>query len=136
MKVFLDTNVLVSAIATRGVCADILHIVVAEHELLVGAAVRKELRRVLRDKLHLPANLIAEFDDFLRVQGTLLPTAALVPMQLRDATDIAIVSEALAGGTDILVSGDRDLFDISLPPGGLRIVSPRGFWEILTSQPG
>lgn len=29
MRVFLDTNVLVSALATRGLCADVLRIVVA-----------------------------------------------------------------------------------------------------------
>lgn len=135
MKVFLDTNVLVSAIATRGVCADILPIVVAEHELLVGETVRKELRRVLRDKLHLPANLITEFDDFLKVQGTVIPKAEPVPIKLRDATDVAIVSEALAGGADTLVSGDRDLFEAQ-PPRGLKIVNPRGFWELLKSHTG
>ena len=135
MKVFLDTNVLVSAIATRGVCADILHIVVAEHELLVGETVRKELRRVLRDKLHLPAKLITEFDDFLKAQGTLVPKAEPIALTLRDATDVAILSEALAGGAEILVSGDRDLFEIP-PPRGLAIVNPRGFWELLKAPPG
>jgi putative PIN family toxin of toxin-antitoxin system len=135
VKVFLDTNVLVSAIATRGVCADIIHIVVAEHELLVGETVRKELRRVLRDKLRLPANLITEFDDFLRAQGTVIPKAEPVAMKLRDATDVAIVSEALAGGADTLVSGDRDLLEIPLPR-GLKIVNPRGFWDLLRSQHG
>jgi putative PIN family toxin of toxin-antitoxin system len=135
VKVFLDTNVLVSAIATRGVCADILHIVVAEHELLVGETVRKELRRVLRDKLHLPANLITEFDDFLKAQGTLVPKAEPLPLKLRDATDVAIVSEALAGGADVLVSGDRDLLEIPAPR-GLKVVNPRGFWDLLRSQHG
>jgi len=36
VKVFLDTNVLVSALATRGLCADLLRKVLTEHELLVG----------------------------------------------------------------------------------------------------
>ncbi len=36
MKVFLDTNVLVSAFTTRGLSADLFRLVVAEHELLTG----------------------------------------------------------------------------------------------------
>ena len=51
MKVDLDTNVLVSAFGTRGICADILTVVLAEHELVVGEAVLSELSRVLHTKM-------------------------------------------------------------------------------------
>ncbi len=37
MRVFLDTNVLVSAVATRGLCADVLREVLLSHQLLVSA---------------------------------------------------------------------------------------------------
>ena len=36
MKIFLDTNVLVSAYATRGICSDLVRFVLAEHELMTG----------------------------------------------------------------------------------------------------
>tara|TARA_Y100000590_G_C15710915_1_gene1010249 strand:+ start:1307 stop:1432 length:126 start_codon:yes stop_codon:yes gene_type:complete len=39
MKVFLDTNVLVSAFATRGLCADVMRVILTEHELLIGEVV-------------------------------------------------------------------------------------------------
>jgi uncharacterized protein len=39
VRVALDTNVLVSAVATRGICADVLRVVLTEHELVVGARV-------------------------------------------------------------------------------------------------
>lgn len=55
MKVFLDTNVLVSGFTTRGLCADLIRLVLAEHELVVGEVVLKELERVLTQKLELPA---------------------------------------------------------------------------------
>jgi hypothetical protein len=35
LRVFLDTNVLVSAFATRGLCADLLELVLLQHELIV-----------------------------------------------------------------------------------------------------
>jgi len=47
VRVFLDTNVLVSAFATRGVCADLVRFVLAEHTLVTSEVVLRELRRVL-----------------------------------------------------------------------------------------
>jgi predicted nucleic acid-binding protein len=50
VRVFLDTNVLASAIATRGICADVQQVTLAEHELVLGEKVLGELSRVLRTK--------------------------------------------------------------------------------------
>jgi predicted nucleic acid-binding protein len=50
MKVFLDTNVLASAAATRGLCADGLRQVFASHQLFISDQVLNELNRVLRFK--------------------------------------------------------------------------------------
>ncbi len=43
MRVFLDTNVLVSAFAARGICADLLELVLLEHDLIIGRHVLGEL---------------------------------------------------------------------------------------------
>ncbi|HJX65545.1 MAG TPA: hypothetical protein VJ860_16520 [Polyangia bacterium] len=72
MRIFLDTNVLVSAFATRGLCADLFSHVLLEHELVVGEVVLIELRRALRDSIKLPRALIDEIDDLLR-EGMLVP---------------------------------------------------------------
>ena len=50
MKLFLDTNVIVSAFTARGLCADLFRHLLAEHELLTGEVNVVELRRVLRDR--------------------------------------------------------------------------------------
>jgi predicted nucleic acid-binding protein len=55
LRIFLDTNVLVSAFGTRGLCADVVRHVVAQHEFETGEVVLAELRRVLRSKIGLPA---------------------------------------------------------------------------------
>lgn len=44
MRVALDTNVLVSAVATRGLCADVFNLVLAEHHLVVSVTVLSELQ--------------------------------------------------------------------------------------------
>jgi len=66
LRVFLDTNVLVSAFATRGMCADVLRVVLAEHSLVTSEVVLREFGRVLRKRIGLPAGAIKEIDQFLR----------------------------------------------------------------------
>ena len=60
VRVALDTNVLVSAVATRGLCADLFNLVLAEHELIVGETVLTELKRILREKIRVPGKIIDE----------------------------------------------------------------------------
>jgi len=47
MRIFLDTNVLASAVATRGLCADVLREVLTRHDLIISNALLKELKLVL-----------------------------------------------------------------------------------------
>ena len=66
MRVFPDTNVLASALGTRGLCADVLRLVLAEHESVTGEIVIEELRGVLRKKFGLPTRAVAEVETLLR----------------------------------------------------------------------
>lgn len=130
MKVALDTNVLMSAIGTRGLCADVLRVVLRDHELVVGAQVLDEMRRNLSKKWRLPAALVDEYEALLRREAAALPDAAPVDLAGVDAGDAKVLGDAMAGGADLLVTGDGEL----LAPGSrapLPIASPRQFWERL-----
>jgi uncharacterized protein len=130
VRVALDTNVLVSAVATRGLCADVFNLVLAEHELIVGETVLSELTRVLREKIRVPSKTIDEFVALLRQEATVVKKAEQLTVKIRDKTDLPVLSEAVAGNAEVLVTGDADLTAIAeeLP---LQILSPRGFWEQL-----
>jgi len=129
VKVFLDTNVVVSAVATRGLCADLFQTILAEHELVLGETVLGEVRRVLSRKMRVPRDTIQELDAYLRDQATVVTAAAKQHITGLDAADAAVVAEAMAGDADVLVSGDQDLLRLTAPP--VTIVSPRGLWEVL-----
>jgi len=66
MRVFLDTNVLVSAVATRGLCADVFREVLTSHELIVSDALLQEVKKVLHQKFKVPSSLISEFLNLLK----------------------------------------------------------------------
>ncbi len=129
MRVFLDTNVLVSAFATRGLSADVFRLVLAEHELLTGEVNLAELRRVLRDRIGLPPPTIDAIEQFLREHIIIPKPDKPLPVPIRDPDDRWVFASAVAGHADVLVTGDKDLLQVA-HPGPLRILDPRGFWEL------
>jgi putative PIN family toxin of toxin-antitoxin system len=133
MKVFLDTNVLVSAAATRGLCSDVLREVFASHELFISDQVLAELRRVLGLKFGVSQDLIDDFIWLLEQDSIPAQPAQLPRIELKDRDDLAIVGAAITGGVEVLVTGDKELLDLKRIA-NLEILSPRQFWERLKAQ--
>jgi putative PIN family toxin of toxin-antitoxin system len=133
MKIFLDTNVLASAAATRGLCADVLRLVFASHQLFISEQVLKELRTVLKLKFGVSQDLIDDFIWLLQ-QDTVLTEPAHVPgIELQDKDDLSILAAAIAAGAEVLVTGDKELLHLGHIE-ELEILSPRQFWEKLKAQ--
>jgi putative PIN family toxin of toxin-antitoxin system len=130
VKVFLDTNVLVAAFATRGLCADLLRVVLTKHELVLGQIVLVELERVMGEKLRVPESVIAAALEFLRRYPVTAVAEPLPHPRCRDKDDALVFASAVAAGADVLVTGDRDLLVLA-GKSSLRIVDPRGLWTLL-----
>lgn len=133
MIVCFDTNVLISALATRGLCADIVNLTLAEHQLVIGPTVLAELRRVLLRKLKIPSAVVDEVEDFLRLHATVAETVPDSAIEGLDDNDRVVLAEAIAGRADVLMTGDHDLINFGTQA-PIRILSPRGFWELLRSD--
>lgn len=129
MRICLDTNVVVSALATRGLCADLFQLILAEHELLVGETVLAELRINLIKKLRLPGATVDALETFLRRQATIIPNAAPAPAGSLDPADAAVLTEAASAGADVLVTGDQAI--LSARNLTVKVVSPRDLWDLL-----
>lgn len=129
MRVFLDTNVLVSAFATRGLCTDLFRHVLAEHELVTGQAVLNELGRVLTERIQLPADKVESILQLLKEHPCVPVPQDVSHLQIRDADDAVVLASALTARADVLVTGDRDLLEMEGDP-GIRIMKPRDFWSL------
>ena len=134
MRVFLDTNVLASAAATRGLCADVLREVLTSHELLISEQVLSELERVLRTKFGLPRDLIDDFMWLMQQDTVLAEPGPLPKVELADQDDLPILSAALSAQAHVFVTGDKEILDLRRI-GSLAILSPRQFWEKLKGPP-
>ena len=134
MKVFLDTNVLVSAMATRGLCVDVLREVLTSHQLVLSVPLFNELKPVLRQKLQILGELIDDLLEVLQQDAHFAAPTILSGVKIRDKDDLAILSSALNGNADLFVTGDKELLDLGKIE-DMEIISPRGFWERMRTQP-
>ena len=130
MRVFLDTNVLVSAFASRGLCAEVLELVLLDHDLILGRNVLREFEKALREKIKLPVVRSAEIVDFVSSEATQIVDKAQPVKANADAADALVLGEALASQADIFITGDAALLRLAAVS-TLKIVSPRRFWDVL-----
>jgi putative PIN family toxin of toxin-antitoxin system len=130
VRIFLDTNVLVSGFAARGLCAEVLELVLLDHDLITGRNVLRELQKALREKLKLPMTRATEVVEFVSSEATQVVDKAAPAALDVDAADALVIGEALAGKADLFVTGDAALLKLAAA-GSVKIVSPRQLWETL-----
>jgi putative PIN family toxin of toxin-antitoxin system len=131
VRVFLDTNVLASSIATRGLCAELFESIINEHELLTCDPVLRELARVLSDKFHLPDSLINAFIRLLKAEGLVIKAQERPTIKFKHADDIPILACVVASEADVFVTGDKALLELGTIE-NIRILSPRELWQKLS----
>ena len=134
VRVFPDTNVLASALGTRGLCADVLRLILGEHELVTGEVVIEELRSVLRRKFRVSADTVNDIESFLRGYHVEPKPRELPNLKLGDHNDLVVVGSALNSKAEILVTGDQEILELEEKPKALRILSPRGFWNLAAGK--
>jgi putative PIN family toxin of toxin-antitoxin system len=131
VRVFFDTNVLVSAFLARGLCADLLRLVLSEHTLVSSEVVLAELRDVLSRKGRLPMQQIESIEAFLRDQPIAPRPATILELGLVDADDEWVLASAVLAEADLFVTGDQGVLACPTPP--LMLLNPRSCWEQLRS---
>lgn len=128
MIVVFDTNVLVAAIITEGICSKLLHRARAgEFSLISCPFIMQELRRTLAKKLRIGQDEIASAIELISeaISQTIGHNLKIKDI-CRDADDDNIIACAVAATADYIVTGDSDLLDLKSYQ-GVKIVTPRDF---------
>jgi hypothetical protein len=143
LRVVVDTNVLVSALMKPASVPGLLltRLVKDEaFEMVLSAAILEELRRVVRypsvrkrikgsdDELDLRIAMIDTVSSPVDVTGA-------VSGAVRDPDDDAILSTAVEGRADFVVTGDDDLLSLGQFE-RIRILRPRALLELLDRRSG
>ena len=127
MKIVFDTNVLIAAlIAPEGVCAQLVKHCVQVHDISTSEFILDELREKLIVKFKRNRWDVEEVVALLRTQFALVEPVPLDLPVCRDLDDDIVLGTALASNAACLVTGDKDLLDLSSYQ-GVAIVKPSAF---------
>jgi len=128
VKAVFDTNVLLAAFITEGICSKILvRGRKRQFHLILCPVILREFERVLIKKFSITRN---EARSILQIVSEAMHSVVSPSQSVqgicRDPDDDSILACALEAGADYLVTGDVDLLELKIFK-GIRIVTPREF---------
>ena len=132
MRVTVDTNLVVSAFLWGGNPRRVLEAAqVGVVDLFTSRDLLSELEEVLfRDKfqqrLGAVGSSVDQILDQYKALAELIEVDEIEPVVIRDPDDDAVISCALVGECELIVSGDKDLLDLK-EYHGIRIVTAAEF---------
>jgi putative PIN family toxin of toxin-antitoxin system len=133
VKIVLDVNVVIAAFAARGLCESVLELCLYSHQMVLSEGLLDEILRNLRQKIKLPVSVINEIGEFVRVHANVFEPASLPSDVCRNPDDVKILGLAVSANADFIVTGDKDLLELS-EFRGIPIVTPRSFSTILHNE--
>ncbi len=135
MKIVLDSNILVAAFATRGLCSSLLELCLDRYEIIISNYILDEVYRALEKKIKLPRDkveaVVKYLKEFCEVSGYIRIASGVC----RDKKDDDIIALAVSNRVRYLITGDDDLLSLKKYE-EVEIVSPRVFWTRVKMDKG
>jgi len=133
MRIMIDTNVLLSSVAfPNPKMTSLIEKVTTEHSLVLCSHIIEELHGVINRKFKDKKESLEKFLSKLTYDFVYTPTDINLKNYpgIRDRNDLPILVSALVGGVDLIITGDKDFFDIKAASDELPIImTPREFIE-------
>jgi predicted nucleic acid-binding protein len=145
MRIFFDTNVIISSFITHGHVTELFEHCLLNHEIFTSDFVISELEEKLRSKFNYSEEEIKNASNFIKENfmkvDYKLPEkqicrdkdddniiAAACTADVDDKNDDNIIAAACAADVDCIITGDEDLLIIKKLD-NIFIVSPKEFWS-------
>jgi putative PIN family toxin of toxin-antitoxin system len=130
LRVVLDTNILISAIAYPGSIPGRIFSAWQSGQLdvVLSRYILNEMERVLPRfaQVKLSASGIRDLADSFMFRAEMVEPSAVAEASLRHEADAPVLGTLLAAKADYLITGDKDLLAIA---GKYPIITPAAFWE-------
>jgi predicted nucleic acid-binding protein len=129
MKVFLDTNVWLSATVFSGLCEELVLQCADRGWLYSSALVRQEAHEVLTRKFPQRPDACALF-DLARQSAQWIDDVA----ESQEDNDVRLVDATALAGMAVFVTGDKRVLSWQSRPGPtglMQMASPRQAWQML-----
>lgn len=136
MKWFIDTNVWLSGLFGRGLCADLLAECFGQGvELWLDVRVQAEIRRIAIDKFKVGAAKLALVERLISDHASVAVAAAAPTADIPDPDDAWIITAALQIGATAFVTGDHALLQLG-SVGSMPVIDPRSAYMRLKGLDG
>lgn len=128
MRVVLDSNVLLAAFGTHGLCEALVEECLERHVLVCSDHILRELERYLGGKFRLPAGEVKEIVRFVREHSDMAEPSDEPADACPDPDDLPVLGTAVAGRADFIATGDAALLAMK-DYRGIPIVTVRACYE-------
>jgi putative PIN family toxin of toxin-antitoxin system len=129
MKIILDTNVIVAAFATRGLCSAVFELCLDRFEVVLSEAILKETFIHLNGKIKLSPAQCNTIVSYLRTNCYVSEIDDLDASACKDKNDLHILGLAQHSSATYIITGDKDLLEL-IQYKSTKIVTPREFWGV------
>lgn len=132
MRVFVDTNIIISAILfPNGKVAKVFSHLLEKHTVIISSYAKDECLEVFQKKFPNKVEQIKIFFDGISYEEFVTPTSineAEYP-KIRDIKDLPILVSAILSDSDILLTGDKDFEEIKIDKP--LIFSPANYYKLI-----
>jgi putative PIN family toxin of toxin-antitoxin system len=133
VRVVLDTNVLLSGLATHGLSESVLSLAFRDHQVVASEYILDEVQRHLAGKFQVAPEKVERALTLLRSQVEIVEPSPVPRDACDDQDDLPILGTAIAGRAECIVTGDQDLLKLAHYQ-DVPLLSPRAFYERFRSD--
>ena len=128
MNILLDSNVLIAAFTTRGLCKSVFEVCLSRYTIAISNHILDEIMKILCNKFKMPELNVNKIISFLKEYCILIKSNKLEGNICRDKEDEKVLSICNNIKINYLITGDKDLLVLE-KYNNTPIISPREFWE-------
>ncbi len=132
MRVFVDTNIIISAILfPNAKVAKVFSHVIEKHTVIIASYIKEECKEVFEKKFPLKKEQLNIFFDGIRFEEFKTPEKIDEKKypKIRDIKDLPVLVSAILSDSDILITGDKDFEDIKIDKP--LIFTPAAYFELI-----
>jgi putative PIN family toxin of toxin-antitoxin system len=133
MRIVVDSNVIVAAFGSRGLCYSIFELSLERCTIITSEFILREVENTLLNKFRIPPKAVNEIIEYLKEFCAVCRYNRLGKEVCRDKDDDEILALASDNKVAYIITGDKDLLVLK-KYGSVEIVSPREFWSIVKSE--
>ncbi len=130
MNLILDSNVIVSAFSSRGLCSSIFELCLDRYTIIISKFILSEVYKTLYNKYKMPQNNVDMIVEYLTEFCMVKDYEKFGKRVCRDKDDDEILALGESSKAKYIITGDKDLL-ILKKFHSIKILTPREFWEVV-----